>query len=190
MRIRCKNDYLELLKKLKKEAREINGTYEFIGRTIEFVGNTAMVKSTFGITDDFEREFISAISKFEKKEIGPFLTEKYFLLLPGIKMAMGKLIRDCDETRRCVLNFPPEHCFQSVQFLLRDNTVHVVCYMRSCNAVKNLPYDMWLCAKMADIYAQTFMKMFPNKSRPYGYYSISMMFGSLHMFKEDSNYVL
>jgi thymidylate synthase len=144
-----------------------------------------MLKHVFSLDSSFEREFISAISNFEKKEVGPFLTEKYFLLIPELKMAMSQLFKDCEETRRCIINFPPEHCFQSIQFLLRGNTVHVVCYMRSCNAIKNLPYDMWLCSKLADMYVNLYEKISPFNERPYSYHSITMMFGSLHVFKED-----
>ena len=183
MTIRSKEDYNKLIEKLKKSANEVNGTYEFIGTSCLVIGVTEYIKDLFDIDEDFSREFIKSIATFEEKEIGPYITEKYFLLIPALKEAIMQLKNDCIETRRCIIKFPSEHCFQSIQFLIRENTVHVICYMRSCNAIKNLPHDILICSIMADIFSSyakdlTGIELYP-------YHSISMLFGSLHVFKED-----
>lgn len=186
--IRSKDEYNELVHSLKKSANEVNGTYEKIGVVERIIGTTQYVKDVFGISDEFEYEFLEAISKFESKEIGPYITEKYFMLIPSLKEAIMQMKEDCVETRRCVIQFPAEHCFQSMQFMVRENTVHVICHMRSCDAVKNLPHDVWICSKMADIFVKYLNDLLGI--HPYEYHAITMMFGSLHVFKEDVKNVL
>ena len=181
--IRCKSDYENLIRKLQQEALEVGGTYEVVGETVRIKSSTKDIKEMFDIDDDFERQFIEAISKFEDKNIGPYITSKYFNLIPGVKKAVKILFTDCYESRRCVITFPSEHCFQSIQFLIRENTVNVVCYMRSCNVIKNLPHDIWICSKLADIFAGCITRMTGEKL--YKFYDIKMMFGSLHVFKEE-----
>lgn len=188
MIIKSELDYAHLITRLRNATNEANGAYESIGESVVFKGTSERLKEIFNIPDSFERSFIEAITKFKSEEIGPYITEKYFMLIPALKEAMKQLKVDCVETRRCVIQFPPEHCFQTMQFLVRENTVHVVCYMRSCNAIKNLPHDLWICSKMADIFAKYFRDT--SGEHPYPYHSITMMFGSLHVFKGDNLDVL
>jgi hypothetical protein len=183
MFIFSKNDYIKIIEGLKKSGIEVNGTYEHIAASIKLTCDTKRIKEIFSISDEFEREFVEAITHFKEKKIGPYITEKYFGLIPALKESMRQLVDDCVETRRCVIQFPPEHCFQSMQFILRENTVNVVCYMRSCDAVKNLPHDIWICSKMADIYSSYLESML--KIHPYAERKISISFGSLHVYKED-----
>lgn len=183
MHIKSKFDYDYLVSTLKKSGNEVNETYEDVGKKVVFKGTSGRIKEIFDISDEFERNFIEAITQFKPKNIGPYITEKYFMLIPGLKEAMGQLKSDCKETRRCIMQFPPAHCFQSMQFLLRENTIHVVCYMRSCNVIKNLPHDLWICSKMADIFAKYLEDT--TGEHPYPYHSITMMFGSLHVFKDE-----
>ena len=188
MKIFCKDDYRRLIKKIVKEGVEVNKTYEFVGETISLIKTTETLLETFDISPLFEKEFIEAISKFIKKSIGPYDTEKYFFLIPELKSKIKTLEDDCVETRRCVLRFPEGHCFESIQFMIRENTVNIVCYMRSCNAIKNLPHDIWICSKMADIFKAIVKKLLGIEL--YEYNKITMMFGSLHVFKEEYTDVL
>lgn len=184
MLLHCKEDYRKLIEKLVKEGLDINSTYELIGHDIR-----ARVTSTEEIIDIFELDkdvingFVKAISNFDATKIGPYITEKYFLLMPSLKDAVLQLKLDSMGSRRCVITFPKEHCFQSIQFLVRENTIHVVCFMRSCDVVKNLPYDMWLCSFLADVFAN-YIEKTTNKTL-YTHHNITMYFGSLHVFKED-----
>lgn len=184
MLIRSNDEYKKVLANLIKTGNEVNDTYELIGQSIETnLASSLAVQNMFNIDDDFKEKFINSLFENIKTEIGPYITEKYLFLLPTLKASMLQLKLDCNETRRCVISFPPEHCFQTIQFLLRENTVNVVCYMRSCDAVKNLPYDMWLCSFLADLYSD-YCKDVLNK-KVYKVYKITMMFGSLHIYKED-----
>ena len=182
--INCHADYRALLDRICKRGLEVNETYELVGEKVEFaLADSERIKVMFDIGDEFEKEFIESICKFQKKVIGPYITEKYFILVPALKEAVAQLKHDCNETRRAVITFPSEHCFQSIQFLVRENTINVVCFMRSCNAIKNLPYDAWLCYKLADMFAYYMNKT--SKESPYKCHKLTMMFGSLHVFKED-----
>ena len=187
MLIRCLYDYSMLIRKIIKQGSEVKGTYEFTGEKIDFMlAETNTIKDMFSISNEFENEFVEAICKFQKKKLGPYITEKYFNIIPGLQAAADQLLDDCIETRRAVVEFPKDHCFQSVQFLVRENTINVVCFMRSCDAIKNLPHDAWLCYKMADLFAY-FIHNRTNlmKDRPYKCHKVTMMFGSLHVFKDD-----
>ena len=138
--IRCNYDYKELLDKIYKRGLDVKDTYEMVGAKVEvMLADTKTVKEIFNINDEFEKEFIEVICKFQEKTIGPYITEKYFMLIPALKVAVGQLKHDCNETRRAVITFPSEHCFQSIKSLVRANTIKEVCFMRSCDAVKNLP---------------------------------------------------
>lgn len=182
--IRCNEDYKELLDKIYKNGLDVKDTYELVGTQIDIMlTDTKTVKEIFNISDEFENEFIESICTFKEKNIGPYITEKYFILLPSLKVAVEQLKNDCSETRRAVITFPNEHCFQSIQFLLRENTINIVCFMRSCDAINNLPYDVWLCYKLADMFSY-YMNETLEES-PYKYHKLTMMFGSLHVYKKD-----
>lgn len=187
--IRCNSDYKAAITNIVKRGIEVNGTYEVVGTKFAMMPmTTEEAKQMFEISDEFAREFVEAICKFEEKKIGPYITEKYFHLVPAVKEAVTQIKEDCNETRRAVITFPKEHCFQSIQFLLRENTVNVVCFMRSCDAIKNLPYDAWLCHQLADMFAH-YMDETVEES-PYQYHKVTMMFGSLHCYLEDLKDVL
>lgn len=185
MVLRTRGDHNAIVNSLVKTGAEVNGTYEHIGSSVSYAGTTEMFSQAFDISSAFEYDFIQSISTFEAKQIGPYKTDKYFLLIPSLKEALIQLRDDCVETRRCIITFPPEHCFQSMQFFVREKTVEVVCYMRSCDVIKNLTHDMWICLKMADIFAKYVSDIF--HVHPYDYHKVTMMVGSLHVFKEDAN---
>ena len=191
MVIRGNQDYKNIIEKLVKTGNEVNGTYELIakGLTTKML-STHDIVGILGLNSNMLDEFISAIMTFEYKTVGPYITEKYFMLMPNLKIAVSQLMRDNISSRRCVIAFPPEHCFQSIQFVLRENTVNAVCFMRSCDAIKNLPYDIWLCSFLADMFSYYITESKIVKERPYKEHNISMFFGSLHVYKDDLKDVL
>ena len=191
MVIRGHNDYQKIVEKIVKTGNEVNGTYELIAK-----GLTTKMMTTHDVIDilnlDSKQldEFITAIMTFDHKVVGPYITEKYFMMIPDLKIAVSQLVRDNIDSRRCVIKFPSEHCFQSIQFLLRENTINVVCFMRSCDAIKNLPHDIWLCSFLADMFSYYITETKIVEERPYKEYNISMFFGSLHIYKDDLKDVL
>ena len=186
MVLSSKKDYDSLIERLKRGANEVNGTYEFVGKGLKTkLITTEEIIDMFKLDTVMLNDFIKAISNFEETKVGPYITEKYFLLIPDLKAAVSQLKLDCKESRRCVITFPKEHCFQSIQFLVRENTINVVCFMRSCDAIKNLPYDLWLCSFLADMFAKYMEDSAISNEKPYKFHSITMSFGSLHVYKED-----
>lgn len=179
-----KKNYDGIIDKLKKEGYETNGTYEFVGKGLK----TSLIKTEdiiemFNLDTGILDEFVKSISMFEEKRVGPYQTDKYFLLIPDLKEAVSQLKLDNPESRRCVITFPKEHCFQTIQFLVRENTINVVCFMRSCDVIKNLPYDLWLCSFLADLFGHYMSESM--STNPYTAHKITISFGSLHVYKED-----
>lgn len=181
--------YRELLNKIIKQGNQVGNTYEFLGEKIEFGFFTVHgIIEALGLDTDITDGFMESICTQNPKVVGPFDTSKYMFLVPEIKAAVCQLKDDCPETRRAVIQFPKEHCFQSIQLILRENTVNVVCTMRSCNAIKNLPYDIWLCYQVAETF-KYYVKETLGIS-PYTHSVLTMMIGSLHVFVEDAKNVL
>ena len=167
-----------------KQGDDVHGTYELKGHVISLkMQKTEDIVRRYSLDEDVLNAFCRATHCFNKIQAGPYDTSKYLHLFPALKKSVKHLAFDCKETRRCVIQFPEGHCFQSIQFLLRDNTVNVVCFMRSCDAIKNLPYDIWLCSYLADVFANYVEEVVGI--RPYLAHNIKMMFGSLHVYKED-----
>ena len=179
-----KKDYDKMIDRLIKEGDEIRGTYEFIGRGLKTgLIKTSDVVSMFNLDMSVISTFVDAITTFKEMKVGPYDTSKYFLVIPDLKAALNHLKNDGVSSRRCVITFPPEHCFQSIQFLYRDNTVNVVCFMRSCDAIKNLPYDLWLCSFLAQLFASYIHGA--GLGKPYPEHRITFSFGSLHIYRDD-----
>lgn len=178
-------DYLELVeRKIKKTGNEVNGTYEILGTQLNLgLVETKNIEEIFNISPEFTREFTDALFKFQNKTIGPYQMDKYLFLVPAVMDAITMLEKDCFETRRAVIQFPPEHCFQSIQFIIRENTINTICYMRSCNAIKNLPHDIWICSLLSDMFKSQANEVYGINLYPY--HKITMVIGSLHVFKED-----
>ena len=183
MKIRNNENYQHILENIVKEGCEVNDTYELVCEKYSFMGTTTGIKDIFSIDDAFEYNFLHAISTFNDVTIGPYVMNKYFLLIPELRKAMHCLINDCKESRRCVMKFPEEHCFQSIQFLVRENTVNVGCYMRSCNAIENFGYDMWICSILADMFKKFYNDLFGEEL--YEFHKIEMVVGSMHLFVKD-----
>ena len=184
MMLQSYDDYEHIISRIKKEGNEVNDTYELSGEVIKVnLATTESIADILKIDDEFTKEFTKSIIKFIPKQLGPYDTSAYFTMIPSLKAALSLLEDDCIETRRCIVKFPESHCFQTIQFLFRENTVNVVCYMRSCNAIKNLRHDIWICSLLGNIFAKQLRDVFDK--HPYECQRITMMFGSLHVFKED-----
>lgn len=188
MTFRSYDNYQALLSKIIKSGNEVaDSYYELTNETASFMGTTKGLEKIFLIDESFGTKFVEAIATFKEDTIGPYILEKYFLLIPSLKEAMEQLVNDCKETRRCVIQFPKEHCFQTMQFIVREKTVHVMCYMRSCNAIANFGHDFWICSLMAEFFRGFYQDMFNEELNEYS--KIDITFGSLHIYKKDKGKV-
>lgn len=178
-----KGTHKNIVARIKARGSEINGTYELTGcGLITHSATTRTIIDELGLDESVIEDFVYHVTNFKEAQIGPYDTSKYLMAVPDARAATNHIEHDCLESRRCVVMFPPEHCFQSIQFLIREGRVDVVCFMRSCDAIKNLPYDVWLCSWLADIFLYNLGKTGAILSDKH---KITMSFGSLHVYKED-----
>jgi len=184
--IRSKEDVEGVVNLIKSRGLEVNGTYELLGQSIRIpLFNLESLKDALKLDTKEVSRFIMSILCLKKDIIGPYDTSKYFSMLPKLYACASQLVLDGIDTRRAIVQFDESHCFQSVQFLVRENTVHAVCTMRSCNAIKNLEMDIFIVGFLCDTYIQLVEEA--GYTRPYPVFDISLMIGSLHVFKDDLN---
>ena len=88
--------------------------------------------------------------------------DKYFSIFQKLQEAMQVFVTDNQFTRRCISQFDKEHCFQNIQFLVRNNKLVIICNMRSCNVIENYENDILICSLLADEFKQVFKKMYPS----------------------------
>ena len=81
---------------------------------------------------------------------GPYDMTKYHDIFDKLDNAIELLSTDNINTRRAILQFDKEHCFQYIQFLIRNNKLTVICNMRSCNVNENYKSDIFICSILAD----------------------------------------
>ncbi len=80
-----------------------------------------------------------------------------------------------DVSRRLVVT-DSNDCISVVQLLIRDGTVNMFVYFRSCDVIKKLQYDI----KNIKIFLTEALKYFQLTK-----YNAVLIFGSLHYFLED-----
>ena len=183
MKIKSYEDYLSLVLKIIKKGHDLMWTYELVGESLHFEGLCLEdMFDTYGLDHDEAIDFIVSVSNFVSKQIGPYDTSKYFNLISGTNTACDQFTIDGIDTRKAIVSFPPEHCFQSIQFLVRGGKIVIVCNMRSCDATKNLLFDVYICMGLANIVSK---RLFGKINL--GPTDVYMNFGSLHVFKEASN---
>lgn len=184
MIITSRLDYKDLVYKIMSQGANVGGTYEELGVKLDVkFRTTEEIAEMLDIDDDFVYDFLRAILANEEKQLGVYDTSKYLFIVPAVKKAIKQIVLDSEKTRRAVISFPEEHCFQTIQFIVRDKTVHVMCFMRSCDVVKNLRKDIWLCSWLADVFASHYKEV--TGEELYDKHYINMMVGSLHVYQSD-----
>ena len=129
---------------------------------------------------------------------GLYKSKEYFDIFKQVK-DFCKKIENGDQqevytelvtSRRLVHLFKPEHCFTSIQFLVRPriedpfiDEVIVIANMRSCNCADNLFTDWLICYTLGEMVRCAFMCAFPDFLIAEGI-DLVMNVGSLHIFKD------
>ena len=143
---------------------------------------THEILKTFNIdkdlSDNFEKDVISKSIDVH----GAYQMKRYSDVFDKIKVALEQIKLDNIFTRRCIIQFDIDHCFQNIQFLIRENKLHVICNMRSCNAVVNYKADIYICSVLADNFKKELRKM--TNVQLDETHDITMNIGSLHIFNE------
>lgn len=141
------------------------------------------------VCDDESKEFIkwfddTLYNANESKTFGPYDSLYYMFLINEITR-VSEIIKGNEITRQAVIHFPQNHCFNSIQFMMREGVkgkpqMMVSCSMRSCNVRANLKFDMDICYYLA---SRVISKL--NKDNHYSAavpIQVTMVIGSLHSF--------
>lgn len=162
---------------------ETSSTRELIGeRVVVSNGGYDEIAKSYAADGNIVLKLLYCSIAKKVTKAGPFLTHHYFDMfkqLSGICNYIKGSMNDQPEvleSRQFIIKFEPKHCFQSMQFLLRGDTVYIISNMRSCNFKKNLLYDVLLSALCANMVKQ----IVQAKG-----ICVIMNIGSLHIFKED-----
>jgi thymidylate kinase len=176
------------LRQLAEKGRRVNDTIELISYSAVFANITTQeIKNTFEIDSDLFRNFKYDVDNKIDTKYGSYQINKYFGLFNRLYSAMEYLKTDNIYTRRCIISFENEHCFQNIQFIIRNNKLVVVCNMRSCNIVDNYQNDIMICSLLADAFKEEFHK-YDKEYKLEQQHDIIMNIGSLHIFvKEGDN---
>lgn len=167
-----------LLSEIVNKGYDLHDTFELVDAEVEFEDTKISdMFAKFGLDINMASEFLVAVRNLKCKQIGPYDTSKYFEAFDLTNIAYIQFESDNINTRRSVVQFPKEHCFESVQFIHRDGVLHVICNMRSCNAIDNLLFDAYICLCMAHIIRWKLSKKTTSVT-------LHMHFGSLHVFKK------
>ena len=174
-----------IIKDLAVSGCPVNGTHEFLNARVVFSNierSDAFVWKGMGANIFEVNALMRAIHKGDNTFVSAtYDSNHYTFLKDAVDKARTQFNSDCVETRRAVIQFPENHCFETIQVLVRDKHVIIATNMRSCNAYKNLMNDAYLAYMMAMGVAHGF-----EIERC----SMTMSIGSLHLFEEDFKYVL
>jgi thymidylate kinase len=175
------------IEKVSHSPNRVNNTLEFVNFTSIFDEiTTAEIIKTFDLDASLVLNFEYDVRNKTNGVYGPYKMEKYHDIFDKLHDAMKHLIDDNIQTRRCIIQFDKEHCFQNIQFLVRDNKLKVICNMRSCNAIDNYKPDIYICSILADEFKNEYIRLFHKSLN--NSHEICMNIGSFHMFvKEEDN---
>lgn len=171
---------------VKSEGRKINNTKEIINDVTEFEDiTTAEILNTFNLDKTFTMNFEYDVKNKTEGKYGPYDMKYYHDIFDKLESAIDLLVTDNINTRRCIIQFDKDHCFQYIQFLIRDNKLTVICNMRSCNVEDNYKSDIFICSILAD----KLKEIYANKFRTtlHQTHDIIMNVGSLHAFIKEEN---
>lgn len=163
-----------MLNELGKAVVVVGNTMEVTGVmfTLENVKKKHIIKG-FKIHPLNAEDFMNMVKGKTFDNIFGYISHEYQSQYEALDMRVIPMIQKDPNTRQAVLIFESAHCFQSIQFLKRGDTVKVVCFMRSCDIEQKLPYDM------------LFLHMLGKKvAKAVGCenVTISVAFGSLHRY--------
>lgn len=157
-------------------------TFEAVGAHFKLkdLTNEAFKELGLNMTDAYN--IVKYATCGEETSVGPYIISHYIDMFKQLKN-LSEVITEGDIwSRQYVIQFPAIHCFQSIQFLFRDNEVFVVVNMRSCNFRKNFLMDVFLSYYCGVTLAQAIEEKYEcTMDRIH----VIMNIGSLHIFKNE-----
>lgn len=184
MRILSNEHLVDVINDVRSRGHETSTTYEIIGKYLEFNSmDSDNLQIITDVSDEFVRDFKRALITGDNNAHVGIYDMKYYTFIQGaMKEAMLQLKSDSVESRRVVVRFPIGHCFEAVQFLQRDGYLMATCFMRSCDAERNLAHDVMIVSIMCDMYKMLF-HAYKAGNFLMRQHSIKMMIGSLHVYR-------
>lgn len=182
---------MSLKKRLECIKRDIIGadskgkpTFELINFTESFselcLHDFSDAGLDFALQSDFFREAYVNRAVKHKEKVGLYVIAKYVDMFNQLDDICNRIVNEKD-SRQLVIGFPKEHCFQSIQFLLRDNKLHCLVNMRSCNFEDNFLMDLYIAFFLAK---RVNAALCQESCMCAASVIITMSIGSLHIFKK------
>lgn len=123
-------------------------------------------------------DYIQENIENDSRVIGHYIIDKYTFLNKELEYIINRFEENGKETRQAIISFPREHCFESIQFLHRQNKLITIVNMRSCNFEANFVGDIYLAFRLSKTVASR-VKLYTKQI------DIHMNVGSLHIFDYD-----
>lgn len=118
-----------------------------------------------------------------KAIIGPYKIEHYVDIFKQLENLSEMITEDNIWSRQFIIQLPAIHCFQSIQFIMRNDALHIVVNMRSCNFKVNLITDIFISYYCGETLAQLMEEKFNGYT--FDKIHVIMNIGSLHIFKSE-----
>lgn len=114
----------------------------------------------------------------DTRVVGHYIIDKYTFLNKELDYVINRFEENSKETRQAIISFPREHCFESIQFLYRQNKLITIVNMRSCNFEANFVGDIYLAFRLS----KTVVSRAKLDTKQI---DIHINIGSLHIFDYD-----
>lgn len=110
--------------------------------------------------------------------VGPYIASYYWDLFEQARRLAWTMKSNAKpiESRQLMITFMKSHCFQSIQVLFRNGTIHLIATMRSCNYEANFMNDLFICYNVG----QVIRGVMGCTNSPI---NVMMNIGSLHIYK-------
>lgn len=117
--------------------------------------------------------------------IGSYIVSHYSDAFAQLKELISSINNQNIESRQFIVKFDKAHCFQSIQFLIREKHVIAICNMRSCNYIENFFTDAFIVGDMAQQVADKITILYGDTPE----IAVCMHIGSLHIFRDKVDVV-
>ncbi|MCX7924110.1 MAG: hypothetical protein N3B21_19190 [Clostridia bacterium] len=161
---------------------ETSTTFEMMGAHYRFREMDTETFKAIGLNYDEIMQIIKYACYGEITSVGPYLIKDYVDMFKQLDNISDNLTEVDLETRQMVITFPTLHCFQNIQFLLRNNDMYVMVNMRSCNFKVNFLKDMYL-SYYCGLNIANQLKLI--RGCTINHIHVIMNIGSLHIYKKE-----
>lgn len=160
---------------------ETETTYEQIGFSTRFdaIHETNFAEAGLSLAYAYDI-FENAMAGKSDKIVGTYNIGRYTGMFAAIQQIADNLTIDKIESRQFSVVVEANHCFQSIQLLIRENDIYAIANMRSCNLEVNFLLDAFLTYKCGTLLAAA---CFNKNLKKINAINLIMNIGSFHIFK-------